>query len=70
MYTNWCVPCKLLDRNTFANKDVAKYIYKNFRPDLIDINYGCPVKKVAKKGAGAGILLDIPKMVRMTKKSE
>jgi nifR3 family TIM-barrel protein len=36
-------------------------------PDLIDINYGCPVKKVACKGAGAGILLDIPKMEQMTK---
>jgi nifR3 family TIM-barrel protein len=36
------------------------------KPDLIDINYGCPVKKVACKGAGAGILQDIPKMVKMT----
>lgn len=36
-------------------------------PDLIDINYGCPVKKVVAKGAGAGILNDIPKMVKMTK---
>jgi nifR3 family TIM-barrel protein len=36
-------------------------------PDIIDINYGCPVKKVACKGAGAGILKDIPKMVEMTK---
>jgi nifR3 family TIM-barrel protein len=35
-------------------------------PDIIDINYGCPVKKVADKGAGSGILNDIPKMVRMT----
>jgi len=35
-------------------------------PDIIDINYGCPVKKVANKGAGSGILNDIPKMVRMT----
>ncbi|MBT4775859.1 MAG: tRNA dihydrouridine synthase DusB [Crocinitomicaceae bacterium] len=35
-------------------------------PDIIDINYGCPVKKVACKGAGAGILQDIPKMVKMT----
>jgi tRNA-dihydrouridine synthase B len=35
-------------------------------PDIIDINYGCPVKKVAGKGAGSGILNDIPKMVRMT----
>lgn len=35
-------------------------------PDIIDINYGCPVKKVACKGAGAGILQNIPKMVEMT----
>ena len=37
------------------------------QPELIDINYGCPVKKVACKGAGAGILLDIPKMEAMTR---
>ena len=37
------------------------------QPELIDINYGCPVKKVAFKGAGAGILLDIPKMETMTR---
>lgn len=36
-------------------------------PDLIDINYGCPVKAVACKGAGAGLLQDIPKMVEMTR---
>lgn len=35
-------------------------------PEIVDINYGCPVKKVACKGAGAGILLDIPKMQKMT----
>lgn len=35
-------------------------------PECIDINYGCPVKKVACKGAGAGILLDLPKMQAMT----
>ena len=37
------------------------------KPEIIDINYGCPVKKVANKGAGAGILKDIPKMISMTK---
>ncbi len=36
-------------------------------PDIIDINYGCPVKKVVNKMAGAGILQDIPKMVDLTK---
>lgn len=35
-------------------------------PDLIDINYGCPVKKIANRGAGAGMLRDIPKMIKMT----
>lgn len=46
-------------------KQAAEIIEKS-NPDIIDINYGCPVKKVACKGAGAGILQDIPKMVRMT----
>lgn len=41
-------------------------ICEGAKPDIIDINYGCPVKKVACKGAGAGILQDIPKMVEMT----
>lgn len=36
------------------------------KPDIIDINFGCPVKKVVCKGAGAGILKDIPKMVALT----
>lgn len=44
----------------------ATQIIEKTNPDIIDINYGCPVKKVACKGAGAGILQDIPKMVRMT----
>lgn len=45
----------------------ATEITESANPDIIDINYGCPVKKVACKGAGAGILQDIPKMVSMTK---
>ena len=44
----------------------ATEIASSSNPDIIDINYGCPVKKVACKGAGAGILQDIPKMVEMT----
>ncbi|MEQ9307198.1 MAG: tRNA dihydrouridine synthase DusB [Marinoscillum sp.] len=44
----------------------AAAIAEEANPELIDINYGCPVKKVACKGAGAGILLDIPKMQEMT----
>lgn len=41
-------------------------IASEVNPDLIDINYGCPVKAVACRGAGAALLQDIPKMVRMT----
>ncbi|TDM00626.1 MAG: tRNA dihydrouridine synthase DusB [Flavobacteriaceae bacterium] len=42
-------------------------IVQNSGPDFIDINFGCPVKKVVSKGAGAGILKDIDKMVSLTK---
>jgi tRNA-dihydrouridine synthase B len=44
----------------------AAIIAAHAGPDLIDINYGCPVKNVACKGAGAALLQDIPKMVKMT----
>jgi nifR3 family TIM-barrel protein len=44
----------------------AALIAEEAIPDLIDINYGCPVKAVACKGAGAALLQDIPKMVSMT----
>ncbi|MCG8582032.1 MAG: tRNA dihydrouridine synthase DusB [Bacteroidales bacterium] len=36
-------------------------------PDVIDLNFGCPVKKIAGKGSGAGLLLDIPKMLEITR---
>ena len=42
-------------------------IVEKTNPDIIDINYGCPVKKVVCKGAGAGVLKDIPLMVSLTK---
>ncbi len=41
-------------------------ICETVNPDLVDINFGCPVKKVVNKGAGAGVLKDIPLMVRLT----
>ena len=44
----------------------ATKIVERADPDVIDINYGCPVKKVVCKGAGSGILQDIPKMVKLT----
>lgn len=45
----------------------AAIIAAEANPDLIDINYGCPVKQVACRGAGAALLQDIPKMVSITK---
>ncbi len=45
----------------------AAKIVETAGPDLIDINFGCPVKKVAGKGAGAGMLRDIPKMLEITR---
>jgi tRNA-dihydrouridine synthase B len=52
--------------NEIDHMKEAAEIATQANPDILDINYGCPVKNVACKGAGAGILLDIPKMVAMT----
>lgn len=46
----------------------AAQIVERARPDIIDINFGCPVKKVAGKGAGAGMLRDIPKLLDITRR--
>ena len=45
----------------------AARIVETAHPDFIDINFGCPVKKVAGKGAGAGLLRDVPKMLDITR---
>lgn len=50
-----------------ASMAEAARIVEQARPDYIDINFGCPVKKVAGKGAGAGLLRDVPKMLEITK---
>lgn len=45
----------------------AARIVEEVQPDFIDLNFGCPVKRVAQKGAGAGLLRDVPLMVEMAK---
>ena len=59
------VGIQLYGHNIAAMAESAK-IATAAKPDLIDINYGCPVKKIANRGAGAGMLRDIPKMIKMT----
>jgi tRNA-dihydrouridine synthase B len=46
----------------------AACICEEANPDIIDLNFGCPVKKVAGKGAGAGMLKDVPKMLEITRR--
>lgn len=47
--------------------EMSARICETVNPDLVDINFGCPVKKVVSKGAGAGVLKDIDLMVKLTK---
>ena len=44
----------------------AARVAEKARPDIIDINFGCPVKKIANRGAGAGLLRDLPLMIELT----
>ncbi len=56
---------QIYGRDTQSMVEAAR-IVEQAQPDVIDINFGCPVKKVAGKGAGAGMLRDIPKMLEIT----
>lgn len=60
------VAIQIYGRDIDAMIEAAK-IVEDAKPNLIDINFGCPVKRVAGKGAGAGMLRDIPKMLTITK---
>ncbi|MCR4602704.1 MAG: tRNA dihydrouridine synthase DusB [Prevotella sp.] len=60
------VGIQIYGRDTEAMVEAAR-IVEQAGPDLIDINFGCPVKKVAGKGAGAGMLQNIPKMLDITR---
>lgn len=57
---------QLYGRNIPAMVESAR-ITEQMEPDLIDLNFGCPVKKVAMKGAGAGLLRDVPLLIKMTR---
>ena len=57
---------QIYGRDVDSMVEAAK-IVEEAHPDILDINFGCPVKKVAGKGAGAGMLRDIPKMLEITR---
>ena len=59
------VAIQLYGREAIAMAEAA-VIAEEAKPEIIDLNFGCPVKKVAGKGAGAGLLRDIPKMLEIT----
>ena len=59
------VGIQIYGRDVEAMIEAAK-IVEQASPDVIDLNFGCPVKKVAGKGAGAGMLQNIPKMLEIT----
>lgn len=61
------VAIQIYGREPEAMVEAAKIVEKA-QPDILDINFGCPVKKVAGKGAGAGLLKDIPKMLEITRR--
>jgi nifR3 family TIM-barrel protein len=61
------VGIQIYGRDVDAMVEAAK-IVEQAGPDLIDLNFGCPVKKVAGKGAGAGMLQNIPKLLEITQK--
>lgn len=60
------VAIQIYGRDPEAMTEAAR-IVEQAAPDILDINFGCPVKKVAGKGAGAGMLRDIPKMLQITR---
>ena len=60
------VGIQIYGRTTDAVVEAARIVEAEAHPDVIDLNFGCPVKKVAGKGAGAGMLQNIPLMLEMT----
>lgn len=60
------VAIQIYGKDTDAMVEAAK-ICEAAKPDILDINFGCPVKRVAGKGAGAGMLQNIPKMLEITR---
>lgn len=61
------VAIQIYGKDPVAMADAARIVVDQAHPDVLDINFGCPVKKIAGKGAGAGLLKDPPKMLEITR---
>lgn len=61
------VAIQIYGKDPIAVRDAAQIVVERAHPNVLDINFGCPVKKVAGKGAGAGLLQDVPRMLEITR---
>ena len=61
------VAIQIYGKDVEAMREAARIVVEQAHPDVLDINFGCPVKKVAGKGAGAGMLQNVPGMLAITK---
>lgn len=61
------VAIQIYGKDPIAVRDAAQIVVERAHPDVLDINFGCPVKRVAGKGAGAGLLQDVPRMLEITR---
>ena len=61
------VAIQIYGKDPVAVRDAAQIVVERARPDVLDLNFGCPVKRVAGKGAGAGMLQNVPLMLEITR---
>lgn len=61
------VAIQIYGKDPAAVRDAAQIVTERARPDVLDLNFGCPVKRVAGKGAGAGLLQDVPRMLEIVR---
>lgn len=61
------VAIQIYGRDADAMREAARIVVEQASPDVLDLNFGCPVKKVAGKGAGAGMLQNVPQMLAITR---
>lgn len=61
------VAIQIYGRDVDAMREAARIVVEQAHPDVLDLNFGCPVKKVAGKGAGAGMLQNVPQMLAITR---